>query len=356
MVRTGPCYSVAAMPGQSVARVLDRLDELYAIGGGPGANRVAGSPSESAAIALTEKWMREAGLETEDDSDGNLIGRNSRRGDIWTGSHVDSVPHGGKYDGALGVVAALEAIERTGFGSAVVFHGEEVGCVGSRGLVARGGQLPSAFLELHIEQGPRLAAAGAPLAVVTNIVGVAQGVLVVEGSAGHAGTTPMGARNDALVKAAQLILRVREAASTIEGVVATVGRVEVEPGAANVIPSRVTLSVDARAPDDERLLRLTSALGLEPSYRIAPVELAPALRAVLVEEIDQRDLPIVQLASGASHDAAILASAGVPSAMLFVRSLAGGVSHSPDEHSSEEDIALAVDVMTAALARIAEAE
>src|SRR5204863_7345407 len=141
-------------------------------------------------------------LETETDADGNLLGRSGKRDDVWTGSHLDSVPHGGKYDGALGVVAALEAVEAAGAGSAVVFRGEEVGCIGSRALVARGGPLPSAFLELHIEQGPVLEREGAPLGLVTGIVAYARGELVFEGRAGHAGTTPMEARDDALVAAA----------------------------------------------------------------------------------------------------------------------------------------------------------
>jgi acetylornithine deacetylase/succinyl-diaminopimelate desuccinylase-like protein len=348
----GAAVALRAMRTASIERVLHRLDELYAIGGGPGANRVSGSPEEDAALELAAGWMGDAGLRVETDPDGNLFGRSGRSDGVWTGSNLDSVPQGGKYDGALGVVAALEAVEQARAGSVVVFRGEEVGCVGSRALVARGGPLPTAFLELHIEQGPRLAAAGAPLAVVSGIVGVSRGELVVEGRAGHAGTTPMEARDDALVKAAELILRIRETAATIDGAVATVGLVQVEPGAANVIPSRVVLTVDARAPDGERCRHLTDALGLEPSYRTGPAEMAPELRAVLREEIESRGLPVVELASGAGHDAAILAAAGVPSAMLFVRSLAAGVSHSPDEHSSDEDVVLAVEVLASALSRL----
>ena len=162
----------------------------------------------------------------------------------------------------------------------------------------------------------------------------------------------MDMRDDALVKAAELMLRIQETARSIEGAVATVGQVTVEPGAVNVIPSRVTISVDARAPDSERCQRLIDALGLEPTYQTAPAQMAPELRDVLRAEIEARGLPVVELASGAGHDAAVLAAAGVPSAMLFVRSLNGGVSHSPDELSSEEDVAVAVDVLAAALARL----
>jgi acetylornithine deacetylase/succinyl-diaminopimelate desuccinylase-like protein len=336
-----------------VDRVEERLDLLYAIGGGRGANRPSGSPAEDEAHALAASWMREAGLAVEVDPDGNLIGRSTRRPDLWVGSHLDSVPHGGRFDGALGVVAALEAVSAAGAGTAVAFRGEEVGCIGSRALVARGGPLPSAFLELHIEQGPRLAEADAPLGVVTAVVAVVRGELVVEGRPGHAGTVPMDARDDALVKAAELILRVRETARAIDGAVATVGRVEVEPGAANVIPERVTLTIDARAPDVERCQLLVEALGLEPSYRTEPTDLAPELRALLREELERRGLPVVELPSGAGHDASVLAAAGVPAAMLFVRSLAGGVSHSPGERSSADDVRLGVEVLGAALARLA---
>jgi allantoate deiminase len=270
---------------------------------------------------------------------------------IWTGSHLDTVPQGGRFDGALGVVAAIEAVKRAGRGTVVVFRDEERGCAGSRALVERG-VLPDAFVEVHIEQGPRLAAAGAPLGIVTGVVGVSRGTFVVEGTASHAGTTPMDSRDDALAKAAELMLRIRETAKAIDGAVATVGQVTVEPGAVNVIPSRVTLSVDARAPDSERCQLLIEALGLEPTYRTAPAQMDPGLRNVLRAEIESRGLPVVELPSGAGHDAAVLAAAGVPSAMLFVRSLNGGVSHSPDELSSEEDIELAVAVLAGALARL----
>jgi allantoate deiminase len=332
-------------------RAIERLEQLYPIGGGPGANRIGYSPEEDEAHALARGWLEQAGLEVEVDGAGNLLGRSADADAIWTGSHLDTVPQGGKFDGALGVVAAIEAVERAGRGSVIVFRDEERGCAGSRALVAGGG-LPDAFFEVHIEQGPRLAAAGAPLGVVTGVVGVARGELVVEGTAGHAGTTPMDARDDALVKAAELILTVRERAASIDGAVATVGRVEVEPGAVNVIPSRVTLSIDARAPDVERCAKLVERLGFEPTYRTPPAQMDERLRGVLRSEIEARGLPVVELVSGAGHDAAVLASAGVPSAMLFVRSLNGGVSHSPDELTSAEDIELAIDVLAAALGRL----
>jgi acetylornithine deacetylase/succinyl-diaminopimelate desuccinylase-like protein len=336
-------------------RILERLEQLYAIGGGPGANRPHPSAAEDEAFELAAGWMRDAGLVVEVRPDGNLLARSQERPDVWVGSHLDTVPQGGRFDGALGVVAAIEAVEQARLGSVVAFRGEEVGCVGSRALCAQSEALPSSFLELHIEQGPVLERAGAPLGVVTSIVGYARGELVFEGRAGHAGTTPMANREDALIDAADAILRIRDRAREIEGAVATVGRVEVEPGGSNVIPGRVRISVDARAPDLPRLERLLAAIGVEPGSRTEPVLMSGDVQDALRREIEHRGLSVVELASGAGHDAGILASAGVPSGMLFVRSLNGGVSHSPDELSSEEDIQLAVEVLTATLRRLASA-
>jgi acetylornithine deacetylase/succinyl-diaminopimelate desuccinylase-like protein len=343
-------------------RLLDRLDVLYAIGGGPGANRVGYTAGEDEAHELAAGWMREAGLEVEVDRHGNLIGRlggeEPARPEVWTGSHLDSVPQGGRFDGALGVVAGIEALERLGRRrhtlAVVAFRDEERGCAGSRGRSADGA-LPGAFLELHHEQGPRLAAAGAPLGVVTGIVGYKRGTKTFEGRAGHAGTTPMRGREDALVAAAAEILRIREVALSIEDAVATVGQVEVEPGGANVIPGRVRFSVDVRAPDAERLERLVAEVGLDQGGRTEPAAMGETARAALRAAVEARGLPVVELASGAGHDAGILTAAGIDAGMLFVRAGNGGVSHSPDESASDEDVALAVDVLTDALGRLASA-
>ena len=324
-------------------RIFERLDELYAIGDG---TRLAYTPEEDRAHELAAEWMRDAGLTVDRDEAGNLFGR---RGEarVWSGSHLDTVPNAGRFDGALGVVAAIEAADRLGDLplAVVAFRAEESGPMGSRKLT----ELPAAFLEVHIEQGPTLERLGAPLGVVTGIAGQARGSVVFEGRACHAGTTPMDERSDALVQAAEFVLRVRDSAR--DGAVATVGALEVEDAATNVVPGRVTVSVDARAPTAGQLEELIGAIGFEPAWRQDPVEMSgpplEVLRAVLP------DAP--ELVSGAGHDAMVLAAAGVPTGMLFVRSLNGGVSHCPDELSAQEDVALAVDALATALRRVVSA-
>jgi N-carbamoyl-L-amino-acid hydrolase len=160
----------------------------------------------------------------------------------------------------------------------------------------------------------------------------------------------MDVRDDALCRAAELVLGIREAALGIDGAVATVGRLEVEPGGINVVPGKVTLSLDARAPDTARLYALIDALPIDVALqRMEPVALETPLLGDVLRELD---LPVVELPSGAGHDAGVLARAGVRSAMLFVRSLNGGVSHSPDELTSDEDVELCVRALERALARL----
>ena len=162
----------------------------------------------------------------------------------------------------------------------------------------------------------------------------------------------MAARDDALCQAAEYVLRVRDAAAAIDGAVGTVGILEVEPGAVNVVPGSVRLTVDVRAPDAPRLGRLLCELGLEPEPIVQAAAMGESVRRVLREEVERLGLRAVELPSGAGHDAGVLATAGVEAGMLFVRSLNGGVSHSPEEHSSDEDVALAVEILTATLRRL----
>jgi acetylornithine deacetylase/succinyl-diaminopimelate desuccinylase-like protein len=325
-----------------VSRVQERLEEIYAIG----PTRIGYSREEDAAHELVRGWFAKAGLEVEVDRAGNSFGRRGE-GRVWSGSHLDSVPNGGRYDGALGVVAALEVAEREPelpF-TVAAFRDEERMYAGSSACV-EDGRLPEAYVELHVEQGPVLERAGQPLGIVTAIFGQTRGERVFEGRADHAGTTPMEVRVDALVKAAEFVLDVNAAAG--DGTVATVGSVRVEPNASNVVPARVVVSLDARAATTEELDQLVGEIGFRPNYRVEPVAMGgrplEALREVLPDALE--------LPSGAGHDAGILAAGGVPSAMLFVRSLNGGASHSPEEYSSPEDIELAVDVLAQVLVRI----
>src|SRR5215208_5412559 len=187
-------------------QLAERLDEVYRIGGRLGANRVGGTPEEDEACDLVAGWMEEAGLAVERDGRGNVIGRlrgeRTELPEVWTGSHLDSVPEGGKFDGPLGVLAGLDAVGAIGRSErtlgVVVFRDEETGCHGSRWRVGHG-SLPGSYVELHVEQGPRLERATAPLGVVTSIAGIARCTREFEGRADHAGTTPMDARRDALV-------------------------------------------------------------------------------------------------------------------------------------------------------------
>lgn len=382
--------------------LLARLDELYAIGGGIGANRPGLGTAEGEAFDLVEGWMDDAGLQTGRDPAGNLYGRlpGTEPGlpDIWSGSHLDTVPSGGRFDGALGVLTSVAALRRIGPQrrtlTAVAFRDEEgwrfgrgffgsraatgtlqpgmLDCADADGITVREalarlglrasedrGWLatpPAAFVELHIEQGPVLADRGAPLGIVESIAGLADMEVVFHGREGHAGTVPMRLRDDAGVAAARFHLAVTEAAKAIAGAVATIGRIELRPGASNVIPGEAHLTLDARAPDDARRDELIAAIeraagpaDIAVGARTPAVQADPRIRAALAAAAPGAP----SLPSGAGHDAQILAGAGVPVGMLFVRSLAGGVSHSPDEQSSPEDIRLGVDALAAALSELA---
>lgn len=397
--------------------VVERLELLYAIGNGEGANRPGLSDAEEEAHRLVGGWMEEAGLTVSRDRAGNLYGRVTGRDpalpEVWIGSHLDSVPLGGRYDGALGVVAALEAAaslterpERTiavvafrdeegwrfghGFlGSRAVSGGVDAAALDRRdragvsvrdalaelGLGFEPGAswlvpAPGAFVELHIEQGPVLAGMGVAVGVVDSIVGIVELEIVFQGVGGHAGTTPMDGRRDAALCAATFQVAAAQVARGIPAAVVTVGSIAVEPGAGNVVPRRARLVVDARAPDAARVAELEEgirnaaaraagehgcSLEVTAAAHVAPVRCDP----LVVEVLGRAAQSAPHLASGAGHDAQILGAAGVPVGMLFVRSLAGGISHSPLEDTAEADIAVSVAVLTRALpelcTRLAEA-
>ena len=199
-------------------RVLERLEQLYAIGGGPGANRPHPSPAENEAHRLAAMWLEEAGLRVEVDRDGNLFGH--ARGQVgsgpgprpvWTGSHLDTVPRGGRFDGALGVVAAIEAVERVGAGSVVVFRGEEVGCIGSRALVAAGGRCPTRSSS-STSSRVRGLRTGRSARGRHRRSSATRARSSLRGTAGHAGTTPMEAATMRWSPRPSEILAIRDAA------------------------------------------------------------------------------------------------------------------------------------------------
>jgi len=396
-------------------RVLDRLEALYEIGRRAGANRPGLGPEEQQACTLAASWMAESGLEVRWDPAGNVVGRRSGRvpdlSEVWTGSHLDTVPDGGRFDGALGVVAAIEAVSRSRAQlertvTVVAFRDEEGvrfggGCFGSRALCGQldtdeleksdrdGGTVAEAlaslgfapppldgwidgrigsFLEAHIEQGPRLERAGAALGIVTSIAGTSGTTVTFTGRAGHAGTTPMETRADALLAAARFALGARDLALEIRESVVTVGRLTVEPGAANVIPAAATVTVDARAPDRAGLAALLDAVesaahaaawdercraSCTRAWLYDPVEMSPEVIEPLRRSVEKLGCPWVELASGAGHDASVLAAAGIPTGMLFVRSSAGGVSHSPAEWTEPSDLGFAIEALAATLQALA---
>jgi allantoate deiminase len=414
LTHSGRAARIEVSPGSGTApaaRILERLEALFEIDRRAGANRPGLSSAEERAFAMAEEWMRDAALEVRRDAVGNVIGRlPGARPDlpeVWSGSHLDTVPDGGRFDGALGVVAAIEAAAALARGTrprrtvaAVAFRLEEGwrfgrGLFGSRALCGaladdelelrdatgttlgdalaalgleappRGRPLtpvPRWFVETHVEQGPLLAAAGVPVGVVRSIAGMAGLSVRFDGRRGHAGTTPMGLRADALAPAARFVLAVHAAARAIPDAVATVGQLHVDPGATNVIPHRVTLFADLRAPDAQRLEQLVTAAraavrteggDVEQRWYLEPVAMAAAPSDAIARAIAGAGYQALPIVSGAGHDAGVLQAAGVPSAMLFVRSLAGGVSHAPEEATDEEAIAVSAAVLQDALRALA---
>ncbi|HEU0116097.1 MAG TPA: allantoate amidohydrolase, partial [Thermomicrobiales bacterium] len=377
----------------------------------PGAiTRPYGTPALRQAQDLVAGWMAAAGLTTRRDAIGNLIGRYEGATDdallLLLGSHLDSVVDAGRYDGPLGVLIALAAVERLhasnrrlpGAIDLLAFADEEglrfhTAYLGSRAwagafdadLLARadadgvtlaeaarqfGGDPDSllraegpgrptllGYVEAHIEQGPALEALGLPLGVVSAIAGQSRVAVAFSGMAGHAGTVAMPLRRDALPAAAAFVLAVEALAGATDGLVATVGQIAAEPGASNVIPGRVNLSLDVRHPDDavradarDRLHAEAKAIaarrGLDLAWDVLQenpaVACDPALSARLADAVAAGGWPVHRLASGAGHDGVIV-SRLAPVAMLFVR-CAGGVSHNPAEAVTVEDVAAAIAV------------
>jgi allantoate deiminase len=333
---------------------------------------------------LVGSWMRAAGMSVREDAAFNLIGRvpSAKRGakTLILGSHLDTVRNAGKYDGPLGVLLGIAVVERLR-GERLPFHLEVVGFsdeegvkyqttyLGSRAMcgvltakdlsrirekgLARAKRSKSellAYLEAHIEQGPVLEHAGASVGVVSAIAGQTRIRAAFTGRAAHAGTTPMNLRQDALAGSAEVILAAERA-----GVMATVGQCEVAGAASNVVPGKVTFTLDVRDEKDTKRRSAVAKLrafatkvakrrGLKLSWDIVQETQTAAMDKKLAAVVRQAAGRVPVLPSGAGHDAAVMAKV-CPSAMLFVR-CKDGISHHPDESVTQRDVAVALDVLT----------
>ena len=375
-----------------------------------------GGPAMARANALAGRWMAEAGMAVRVDAAGNLVGHmpgsDPVAGTLLLGSHLDTVRDAGAFDGPLGVLAAIECVERLRgrelslpFAVDVIGFSDEEGLrfgtayLGSRAVAgtldaatletsdahgvtvrealaafgdgaepaSRRGEDLLGYVELHIEQGPVLEQRGAAVGVVTAIAGATRAEVRFSGRAGHAGTVPMDLRADAACALAELVLAVEAAARAQPGLVATVGRLAVAPGAPNVIPGSAEASLDVRHAQDrvreaavaalrERAEEIGArrgvALGWEERLSTPAVAMDARLGELLAAAVADRGQPDVRLPSGAGHDAVALSEL-TPAAMLFVR-CAGGVSHQPDESVDAADVAVALDVLDGFLRRLAE--
>ena len=396
-------------------RLQERIDRLARIGGTPqGVTRLAFTEADLRGREYVTRLMQEAGLQVRVDDAGNLSGRRQGRQPvrpaIVLGSHIDTVPLAGAYDGVLGVMAAIECVqvlEEHGIRTrhpleVIVFANEEGGMTGSRalsgrlnaqaldessrsgmsirqGIAALGGDAGRisrairrpgevrAYLELHIEQGGSLESEGTDIGIVEGFVGIRWWDVTAKGFANHAGTTPMNARQDALLAAAKLVIAVHQAARSLPGrQVATVGRITAEPGAPNVIPGRVELSLELRdlaGPKLDQLFqeirRQARLIGQETKTGIEfkeidigvePTLTDPKLQEVIREAAEAMGLSYARLPSGAAHDAQNMARIA-PSALIFVPSV-GGISHSPREYTRPRDVANGANLLLQTLIRL----
>jgi allantoate deiminase len=383
------------------------LEEAARIGADDGGvSRFAWTPE----LAQANEWLvgrlQELGLETEIDAAGNVLGRweEGEGTAVLVGSHLDTVPRGGRYDGALGVLAALEVVrtlKHEGISLRrplwiVSFNDEEgsrfqTGMLGSRAFIgdldpedwrrrgvadamAAGGfdferlgeakavDRVGAYLELHIEQGPVLEQEGLDLGIVSGIAGLLGFRVRLSGEANHAGTTPMASRRDALAGASRIVLELRDEARSRGDMTANVGILTVAPGGFNVIPGTAEFTIDARAGDADTFARAEKfvrdtlervaaeeqlELEVTKTHRKPPTPLDPGLQDLLAQGAAAEGATARSMPSGAGHDAMVLAK-HVPAAMLFVPSRAG-ISHSPDEYTSPEQCELGARVLAPAV-------
>jgi beta-ureidopropionase / N-carbamoyl-L-amino-acid hydrolase len=405
-----------AGPVVDAARLRFRLEALSRFGRPPGGtfadgvSRVAYSAADIDGREYVMQLLRDAGVAPRVDTAGNIIARRAGQSadlpPIVFGSHIDSVPNGGNFDGALGVLASLEAVDALNAASLVTRHPLEVvvwaneegvafgnGLDGSRAAagqraaheadqvwngtrkadaIRRIGGDPDrindarrqsgsvhCYLELHIEQGGTLDQAGIPIGIVEGIVAINRYEAVVTGTPNHAGTTPMPMRHDALVAAAKLVLAVQEIVTSEPGrQVGTVGQLTVMPNAPNVIPGSVRHTIELRDLSEEKIARLADRIGeraaaiaresgvaiaISPTSHHAAALAHPAIQQAIERAADGLKLAHRRLPSGAGHDAQMMATLG-PMGMIFVPSV-GGVSHSPREFTGWDDCARGAAVL-----------
>jgi N-carbamoyl-L-amino-acid hydrolase len=379
-----------------------------------GLDRVAFSDADIQSRKYLISLMKDAGLDVIVDEAGNIIGR--RKGltsdlpPIMFGSHSDTVPDGGKYDGALGVLGAIECAQVLDENNiqtqhpleVVVFTDEEGGLVGSRaitgtltsdaldvvshskktvrhGIIDLGGNPEKlervirkkgdikAFLEIHIEQGRILETKDIDIGVVEGIVGISWWDVTIEGFSNHAGTTPMDMRQDALLAASHLVIAVNRIVTSVPGSqVGTVGRIRAEPGAPNVIPGKVVMSLELRDLSGDKIQSLYEKIkkeaqtiaersGTKISFSAIDAMAIPAptderIRKSIDESAKELGLSTLFMPSGAGHDAQDMAKIA-PTGMIFIPSI-GGISHSPKEYSRPEDIANGVNVLLHTILKI----
>jgi allantoate deiminase len=406
------------MVGASVRELVRRLELLGRVSDdAERLTRTFLSPAMRRANSQVGDWMREAGLVVREDAVGNLVGRlaaaNPKAPTLVVGSHLDTVRDAGRFDGPLGVllgIAAVEVLRRSRielayslevvgfseeegvrFGSAYLGSKGYTGTLRARDLALRdrdgvsirqaleefgGGRFsvpkPAhrrrdllGYLEIHLEQGPVLEAAGLPVGVVTAIAGQTRLRFTWTGKAGHAGTTPMALRRDALAGAAEFVLVAEALARRTPGLMATVGSLETRPGAPNVIPGTVQHTLDVRHEQDRVRNKaladlLRTAQRIADSRRLSVISestqandatpCAPLLSRRLAASVAARGISPLRLPSGAGHDGVVMAAL-TPIAMLFVR-CRDGLSHHPDEFVAPRDLAVALEVTVDFLERM----
>ena len=342
-------------------KLIERIEQLSKIGATEsGICRAAGSDEDFRGKSLVIDWMLEDGLAVYKDPYNNIVGRLPGEGPpIVTGSHTDTVATAGKYDGVLGVLSGLEVV-RSLKGQlkspleVVVFYDEENTMSGSVGYCSGKPDI-KAFIELHVEQGPVLDFQQTEIGVVQGIVGQRRCSVSVFGQENHAGTTPMNMRNDALVKTAEIITYINEKASEANGLVATVGVLDVSPNAFSVVPGRVDFTLQVRDLYSDKMEEFVEDvckkfdLRHEIQHQSEPALCDPTIMEHISDSCGQLMMSYIHMPSRASHDAQNFTFC--PMGMIFVPSV-GGISHSPLEQTTDEMCINGTEVLIETIRRI----